>query len=199
MLALTAQDIQKRPPLKVGDPLFEYVTGAIRFALNFTHGITKEPSLTGLMGGGRAGHGLGGLDGAGQAGMLRSELGKLPPARGAILVARYAPPTVPCPCARTCCRTWRHNFEWLEAVNLIAQAVLVEGLTGTMSHYHFRRAMVEKYFGQRASFTEMAKRCHISRNTASAQHKKVAEWLKTEEKHARWEFEGFMKEGGVIH
>lgn len=198
MLALTAEDIKKRSPLKVGDPLFEYVTGALRFALNFTHGTAKESAITQLMGGGRASKGLGGLDGAAQAGMLRQELERLSLAKRSILVVRYAPSSLPCPCERTCCRGWRHNPEWLEAVKALTGIVLVEGLTGTISHYRFRRAMVEKHFGVRVSFTEMAKVCGISRNTASAQQKKVSEWLKKEEQHARWEFEGLMKEGGVI-
>jgi hypothetical protein len=66
----------QRPPSD--DALFHSEVGALKFALNYQHGGMKRPSMTVMMGGGagKKGRGLGGLDGAAQAGMISLELGE---------------------------------------------------------------------------------------------------------------------------
>lgn len=180
------------------DPLFRTDGGALMFALNYTHGTCKKPGLTTLMGGGGGGRGLGGLDGAAQAGMLRSELDWLRAHRKAILIARFAVPQLPCLCDRPCCRGYRENPEWVQAIGDLTEHVLMVGVAGTISHFRLRRAMVQRYFGARVSFVEMATLCKVSRNTASAQHAEVVKYLKNEERRARWEYEGILKVEGIV-
>lgn len=189
---------QKSPPKIVDDPLFRSDGGALMFALNHAHGTVKKPGLTSLMGGGATGKGLGGLDGAAQAGMLLSQMDWLRKHRKAILIARFALPRIQCGCGQTCCRGYRENPEWAAAVGEVTEHILFAGVVDTISHYRVRRAMVMRHFGEKVNFTDMSKLAKISRNTASDQYAKVAKHLKTEEQRARWEFEGILKVEGII-
>ena len=99
------------------DPLFRSAHAALMFALNFRHGSIKMSGLARAMGGGRTGRGLGGLDGAAQAGMIRAEVERLTPVRRSLLVGRHAPQQVPCQCRQACCRGWVEGEDWREAVN----------------------------------------------------------------------------------
>lgn len=197
MLAVL-KDLKNKPTSLTDDPLFRTTNGALLFALNYTHGGMKKPSLTVLMGGGRKGRGLSGLDGAAQAGMIQLELAHLPDQRRALLVARYAVATVPCECGRPCCRRWIENPEWSEPINWLTQYVLEAGLTGNISHYRFRRALVSRHFGVKESFITMAAQSGVERHTAGERYKKIHEHLKDEEKKARWELEGILQKGGVV-
>lgn len=180
------------------DPLFKTHNGALLFALNYTHGGMKSPSITALMGGQRKGRGLGGLDGAAQAGMIQLELKHLTDLRRAIIVARYAVSSAPCACRSPCCRGYRENSDWGEAIEWLTQYVLDAELTGTISHYRFRRMMVARHFGVKESFTAMALQCGVHRHTASEQYKVVHDHLGKEEKFARYEVEGILKMAGVV-
>jgi hypothetical protein len=77
--------------------LFRSTNAALSFAFNFTHGQYKSSAMATMMGGPKpVGRGLGGLDGAGQSGMIRAEIDALEPRiRGQILVARFAVRAVP--------------------------------------------------------------------------------------------------------
>lgn len=187
----------KKTPVIQDDPIFNTVNGALLFALNFSHGTVKKPGLATLMGGGSKGRGLGGLDGAAQAGMLLAELEALKPHRTAILVARFTVQSLPCSCARACCKRYRDNPEWLEAIAKVAEACLV--VCPPVTHYRVRLGMILRYFGAKASFKDIAAECRVSRNTVSQINSKVVEWLKLEEKKARWEYEGILKVEGIVN
>ena len=181
------------------EPLFQYATGALKFALNFRHGTVKQCTLAQFMPvGAKIGRGLGGLDGAAQAGMIQVELGRLPEAHQQILVARHADKMTVCVCARPCCRGFLENRQWAVAVDWLTQYVLVQGLTGTISHYRFRRELVKRHFGVSAKFVEMAAACAVGKSTASDQYKNVHEHLKAEERKAHWGIEGLLKAAGVV-
>lgn len=178
------------------DPLFRTHTGALLFALNYTHGGIKAPSLTALMGGTRKGRGLSGLEGAAQAGMIQLELRQLSDVRRALLVGRYAVPRTPCTCRAPCCRGYRENPDWGDAVRWLAEYVL--DFSGVVSHYHFRQALVRRHFGIRVTFLTMAAECGVHRHTASEQYKKVHEHLKREERVARFEIEGILQGAALV-
>lgn len=180
------------------DPLFKTHTGALLFALNYSHGGMKAPSLTVLMGGSRKGRGLGGLDGAAQAGMIQLELKQLSELRRALLVGRYAVPSSPCACRAPCCRGYRDNADWSAAIEWLTQYVLVQGLTGTLSHYRLRRTLVTRHFGTGESYMQIAAQCGVHRTTASEYYRKIHEHLKKEERLARFEIEGILKQVGVV-
>jgi len=180
------------------DTLFRTARGALLFATNYSHGQTKKPFLAKMVGGGKPGRGLGGLDGAGQAGMILAAMSRLPKEQQALLIARFTTPTTPCSCRSPCCRGFRYEPDWEDAVAFLVEHIGIRGLTGTVSHYRLRRALVLRYLGQGESFVEVAKQCHVNRDTASARYKKVKEYLGDQEKRAYWELEGHLKDGGVI-
>ncbi|HXF67430.1 MAG TPA: hypothetical protein VNK67_12140 [Burkholderiales bacterium] len=180
------------------DPLFRTVDGALLFSLNYAHGQVRQVPLAQLVGGAAKGRGLGGLDGAAQAGMIRAELMRLHPLRRAILTARFAAPTTPCACRSPCCRGYRESAEWAEAVETVVEAALRAAAAGTISHYQLRRALVGRYFGVRVSFIEVASRCKVNRDTASDYYRRMTDWLKREEKLARYEIEDHLRQAGVV-
>lgn len=176
--------------------LFRTARGALLFATNYAHGQTKKPFLVKMMGGGRAGRGLGGLDGAGQAGMILAALARLPKVQQALLVARYTAAVTPCSCRAPCCKGYREAPEWSAAVEFLIEDVLQ--FTGTISHYRLRRALVMRFLGIRHSFVDVAKQCGINRDTASDRYKKVKEYLGDQEKKAYWAMEGYLKGAGIV-
>lgn len=200
------QALKALPPRSDHEAVFRTVRGAVMFAMNFTHGTLKQSTLAEMMGGGRVGRGLGGLDGAAQAGMIRAELCRLRQRRMSIMIARCAPATTPCSCRSPCCRGWRENPEWAEAITDLTGYVLEEGLAGTVLHLRLRRAMVGRYFlgkaavvnGQKLNLVEIARACGVHVNTASAHHKAIVEHLKLEEQLATYEVEGVLKDAGII-
>lgn len=180
------------------EPLFRTEGGALKFALNYSRGSLKKSGLVALMGGGKKGRGLGGLDGAGQAAMIQVKLGSLTTVRCALLVARHAVPNTPCSCKAACCAGRRENPMWGAAINWLTQYVLVHGLVGTISHYRLRRALVAKHFGAAESFTRIADVCAIERHTASRQFKKVSEHLKEQEKLAKADIDTALREADIV-
>lgn len=181
-----------------GDPIFVHELGAVKFALNFRHGTLQKNVLAQFMGSSGRGRGLAGLDGAGQAAMIRNELERLEPLHRNMLIARHAVPSIPCDCLRACCRGWTDNPEWADAVAYLAEEILVRMLTGSISHFRLRRAMVRRFFGHKASFAAIADECKVHRNTASLYYKKVSEFFKVEDRLAKWAIEGYLKDAGVI-
>lgn len=188
----------QRPPSD--DALFHSEVGALKFALNYQHGGMKRPSMTVMMGGGagKKGRGLGGLDGAAQAGMISLELGNLSDLHRALLVGRYATPSRPCDCRTVCCRGWRENEEWKIPIDWLTQYVLENGLTGTISHYRFRRSLITRHFGVKESFIQMSAACGVERHTASRQYKVIHEHLTKEEKRAKIAIKGILEAVGVV-
>lgn len=181
------------------EPLFRSVKGALMFSLNYSHGQLKKPFLVQLMGGGRSGRGLGGLDGAGQAGMIQVELDRLKTTVAkAVLVAKFSNPSTPCACRSVCCRGWRESPEWAEAINWLTGHVLTLGLGTKGRNYRFRRALVSRYFGVKESFIKMSTECGVERDTAAEQYKKISEYLKQQVDEARGELDGLLKTAGVV-
>lgn len=186
------------PDITTEGTLFRTARGALLFATNYVHGQTKKPFLVKMMGGGKAGRGLGGLDGAGQAGMILAALLRLPKVQQAILIARHTAATTPCSCKAPCCKGYREDPDWAEAIEYLVEDVLKQGLTGTISHYRLRRTLVTRFFGAKQFFVDLAKQCGVERHTASDYYKKVKEYLGDQEKKAYWAMEGYLKEAGVV-
>jgi hypothetical protein len=178
--------------------LFTTIHGALRFAFNFSYGTaTKTSGINAMMGGAKPkGRGLGGLDGAAQAGMIRSEVAALPKHQADIVVARYVARELPCACRFPCCRGYRENREWADAIDDLTKNVI--RVCPTVSHHRLRRGLVMRHFGVKVSFTELANACNVNRDTASAHNEKIAAYLKTEEKAAIWMVEGVLKAKGMI-
>ena len=164
-----------------GDPLFRNAHDALRFAFNFSGQAYDRPMMNRIaapaLGSGK---GLVGLDGAAQAGMIRSEvqaLGRLPEA---VIIARISPRYTPCSCGAACCSKKRPNREWVESISYLADHVRRTALAGCTSNGLMRREYVVRYFTRkddRASLDSLAAKYNVSRNTVSAHSTKVATWL----------------------
>ncbi|MBV8158290.1 MAG: hypothetical protein JO278_11570 [Dyella sp.] len=137
-----------------------------------------------------SGKGLIGVDGAAQAGMIRSELGMLPELHQAVLTARCAPRDIPCDCGRPCCAARRPNTEWEAAIVWLTDRAMQQ-LSGSFSHYRVRRSILEKIFGVRVDLQQIAEDCDAHRNTVSAQNAKLKVWIEGEKKR------GLMAAPGV--
>ena len=180
--------------------LFGSTNAALSFAFNFKHGQLKPSSLATMMVGPKpTGRGLGGLDGAAQAGMIRAEIDALSPRiRGQILVARFAVRALPCDCKRACCSGFRANAEWLQAIADIAEIVRSEALAGTVVNFLLRHSVVRRYFGVKQSLVDIAAVTGVDRSTASAHAGKVIGYLKEQEQRARYDIEGRLKAAGIV-
>lgn len=158
-------------------PLFASAHSALVFAFNFSGQSYDRPMMNRMADGPkRSGKGLVGLDGAGQAGMIRGEVAVLGKLHEAIVTAYYAPHSMPCDCRKSCCSGSKVNPEWSEAISFITQAAMSH-LSGLMSNHRLRRAIVAKNFGEKVSLGDVAAVCGVNRDTASAHNEKISTWL----------------------
>lgn len=164
--------------VEVFEPLFDSAHGALVFALNFSGQCYDRPMMNRLASPAfGTGKGLVGLDGAAQAGMIRSELQTMGKLAEAILIARIAPRWMPCHCRQSCCSGKKPNKEWTDAVAYLADHVRNTALAGCTSNGMMRREYVVRHFTrkeERISLEELAERHDIARNTVSAHASKVA-------------------------
>jgi hypothetical protein len=186
--------------MNLDPPMFRTINGALAFAFNFKHGQLKPSALATMMASSKtSARGLGGLDGAAQAGLIRSDVAALDPKiRGHILVARFCVRALPCSCRRDCCSGWRSNAEWLLAIADIANVVRQAALAGTVVNFTLRYAIVRRYFGVKQSLADAARASGVERHTASAHANKVIAYLKQEERQARYAIEARLKEANVV-
>lgn len=162
-------------------PLFISAHAAIVFALNFSSQCYERPAMNKMASPAvGTGKGLVGLDGAAQAGMIRSEMKTLGKLAEAILVARIAPRSIPCECRSPCCSGHRPNDEWTNAIAVLSDRARTTALAGCSVNGLMRRDFVVRYFDPkdgRISIEALADRHNIARNTASAHVAKVSNWL----------------------
>lgn len=172
------EQLQERILIAENDALFNSAHSALVFAFNFS-GQQYDKSMMARMAAapGRAGKGLGGLDGAAQAGMIRGELARIDPLSANILIARTAPHSIPCECRHACCSGEKPNLEWTNAIGFVTEVALGE-LSGCLSHYRLRRGIIERFFGVKHNLASLADECHVNRDTASAHNAKLVRWLK---------------------
>lgn len=160
------------------DFLFRSAHSALVFAFNFS-GQCYERSMMNKLAAPNigTGKGLAGLDGAAQAGMVRTEVQKMGKLAEAILIARLAPRTNPCACRSACCSGWRINLEWSDAISHLGDHIRNTALAGCTSNAIMRRAYVVRFFtakDKRESLETIAEKHDIDRNTVSAHSAKVA-------------------------
>lgn len=194
MNAMTEQAFE-RPP-------FKSVHGALTFAFNFSHGTVKRSYLSTLADKpAPPGRGLGGLDGAGQAGMIRSQVLQLSGHRQRILLLRFSAPKSACECGSPCCSRFRINPEWGSALDWMAMHVLAEALAGKVSNYRLRQALVGRYFSQdkeQKSMVRISDECRVKRDTATEHNKCVVGYLEEQERRAEVEIQGLLEAAGVV-
>ena len=161
--------------------LFSSAHAALVFAFNFSGQCYDRPMMNRLAAPAiGSGKGLGGLDGAAQAGFIRAEVRGLGSLAEAILIARIAPRAMPCHCRQSCCSGRKPNAEWVTAISHLADQARRSALLGCAANGIMRREYVVRYFTpkeQRISLEALAEKHDVDRNTASAHCSKVATWL----------------------
>ena len=189
------QDITRRYE---SEPLFSSAHAALVFAFNFSMDLYDRPLMNKMADPpAPVGKGLSGLDGAAQAGFVRAELHLMGAIPEAILIARVAPQGSPCECRRPCCSGKTINPGWADAIKTLTQHALVP-LSGCISHYRLRAAIVQKFFGASVSLSDIAEVCGVNRDTASDHNQKVVKMLRTEETAAWGRFESRLIEAGMV-
>lgn len=156
--------------------LFENTEQALVFAFNYTgqNCITARLSLEPFP---TTGKGLGGLNGAAQAGMIRREVSSAGRLIESLITAKYAPMWRPCSCGHACCSGKIENKEWAEAIPYIVLDVCKNALHGA------DRATVvwcvkAYYSGVRPSATLIASYAGVHVSTITRQMKDIKTYLR---------------------
>ncbi len=71
-------------------------------------------------------------------------------------------------------------------------------LSGTLSHYRVRRGCVERYFGAKVKFTEIADLCRLNRHTVSTHNQAIVKMLKGLERRAWEAFDAAVDGRGML-
>lgn len=183
----------------IEEPLFVTTRGALWFAHNFTHGSLKKSAMAAMIPDGEpAGKGLGGLDGAAQAGMILAEVSTLSPLGQNLTMARYAPRKALCKCGSHCCTGFKPNRQWSEAIDWLANHVHAAVQVGVFSHYHLRRALVMRYFGEESNFRDIAAKCGVNKDTASHYNQKISAYLSAQEAKIEQQADELLRTVGVV-
>lgn len=166
--------------------LFTSADSALRFAFSYSMQQYSPTPMARAMRGGNVGTGKGlvGVDGAGQAGMVRSELKEFSDLHLATLIAQFAPAELPCDCTAPCCSGKRVNREWADAITYLTEHTAYL-FAGSMSHYRLRRGLIERHFGaqrdahgKKLTLERLAEQCEIHRQTASTHHQKLMAYFR---------------------
>lgn len=160
------------------EPLFSSTHAALVFAFNFSHQAYDRPVMNRMADGPkRSGKGLVGLDGAGQAGMIRAAVDALGREEAMVITARFAPRRDRCACRRDCCSGWVPGREWRAAIDHLTEYVLRMALAGTVSHYRVRNGIVRRIFGDTVNLGELAEHAGVGRDTMGDHAKRIAKHL----------------------
>lgn len=145
------------------EPLFKSAHDALVFAFNYSgqqYGKTQMSKI--VTAGTGTGKGLSGLDGAAQAGMIRAEVRRLGEIGEAILTARYAPGSIPCPgCTCPVCPGEHPNLEWTAAIKTLEEYLKKDLLASCRTTWDMRMQYVMRLFlppKMNVPFSELAAR-----------------------------------------
>ena len=143
--------------------LFENVDQALVYAYNFSHQQYPRSPMFRVILQSKGGKGLGGLDGAAQAGMIRAEVTKLDRLEQAFIVARFAPASVPCDCGRSCCSGKRSNEEWTQAIGVLSLHLKEVVLFGCKTTTDMRVDYLNRFFLQKNTRVCLLHQCFQTR------------------------------------
>ena len=101
--------------------LFRSTHDALKFAYNFD-GTNCTNVMIGVPPHGN-GRGLGGLDGAAEAGNIKRIVHSLGNDTEMIIVARFMPERIICRCGRVCCKGWYASLGWKSALRYLARTL----------------------------------------------------------------------------
>lgn len=181
------------------EPLFSSTHAALVFAFNFSHQAYDRPVMNRMADGPkRSGKGLVGLDGAGQAGMIRAAVDALGREEAMVITARFAPRRDKCECRQPCCSGYVPGREWRAAIDHLTEYVLRMALAGTVSHYRVRNGIVRRIFGDTVNLGELAGHAGVGRDTMGDHAKRIAKHLGGIESRAMKAIDDKLYTKGVV-
>lgn len=164
------------------DYLFNSSHSAITFALNFS-GQPKRPFMNRIASRSTGdSRGLGGLDGAAQAGMIRANIARAGRVNEQFVIARLAK---------------NDSKEWNNAIKELVDFAMIP-LAGCISHYQVRRGLVIKFFGVKIWVKDIAERCGINKNTAVSHNSKIKDFFDLQEQKAFDAVDSILRDSGII-
>lgn len=180
MTTYTLSRVPSAPAVKEKpEALFRSAHAALVYALNYSMQQYDRPLMNKAMSGKPEGEGKGlsGIDGAGQAGMIRAQLNRLPPLYRAVLIASTAQAEFPCDCKAACCIGRKVNPEWQDAMSDVTTAAAAGALSGCVSNGRLRSALIQRLLGAKATLADLAARHDVDEKTAGAHSAKLKRWL----------------------
>lgn len=161
------------------EPIFKSAHDALVFAFNYSGQAFARTTIVPVA---SKGIGLGGLDGAAQAGIIRAEVKKLGQLQEALLTARYAPIWLPCDCGHPCCKGKVKNAEWEAAIPWIVLDVsknLFQGKYRGVVLY-----CIQAYYSQAPyTATDIAELAGVSVSTITRKMKTIRLYLRGNRHH----------------
>lgn len=156
-------------------PIFDSTHQALVFAFHRSNATVARPLMNRLAGGESGGGlGLGGVDGAGQAGMILRRISELEPLHVAILRARYGVRERVCPC----CQQPVAHHDWVGAIRVIGDSAC-EMLAMPSVTQELCRDLVVRYFSaQKRPLEDIGSRHSVSLSTASRAFGEIVLWLR---------------------
>lgn len=191
----------------MNDAPFGSALEALRFAFTFALGAKPNRDAVNQLSSPTksTGRGLGGMDGAAQAGMVLSKLHECGPLPENLLIAKVAPRSIPCSCGAPCCSKARPNLQWSQAHGYVTDYCLVTvrksstGTRGLMFNYQLNAALVLKYLGSHQSIKEISEGAEVSLQTAHSHKKILFSLLKSKESEAWQNIEQRLIVAGITN
>lgn len=155
--------------------LFASAHAALTFAFNYSAQAVERPMMARMADkGGGTGKGLGGIDGAGQAGIILGKVSKLSRLHQAIIVCRFAPQSCEC----RSCGSAVDAHDWLGAVREVSDVAVTAALSAHPTARVLRDAIVARHFGKKLLLSDAAARADVSAATATNHNKLIVSWLR---------------------
>ncbi len=183
---------------------FETVESALRFAFRQNRENYQAAIINRMAGGpGSPGNGLGGLEGAGTAGIICRHAHALGSGPEAILKVRFGQREVRCECGRDCCKGFKRSEMWKEDAAMVTQFC---SAALTISNYRFRHACVLKFFGGKDAVQQILKKpvadiardAGINTRTSEDHIAKVKQFLSKQEGAALHTISENLRQAGII-
>ena len=184
---------------------FRSVDAALRFYCDGNTAAYETSSMSDLIGGSRPdGNGLGGLDGAGERGVIGSNLATLPQLWRRLLLAKFTKPEIPCRCLRSCCSRVKINGAWAIEIAYISETVMVDLSAPLLRQKPILREDIigrfcnRRYAGEKLTNAQIAKRHEISERTVQSYSSSICAMLKNEYQRAYSSFDERLRSAKVV-
>lgn len=183
------------------EALFKDTHEALTFAFNFSEQQYARTPMSRVILPPVPGKGLGGLDGAAQAGMIKQEVEQLDRLEQAFIVARFASVSIPCDCGRPCCSGKRSNDEWTHAVGVLSLHLKEVVLLGCSTTIDMRIDYLNRFFlpkNQCIGMSALARKHHANVRSMERHLAKVKKFISGLEERAMTAITDRLEQARII-